>query len=546
MLIARKVSPYNNDSTYKTNRGRREEMKPTHKRLAALAPLAMAALLSMSIAPAATPGASAAPYAIPGNFADPAFQSLWTRTDQLVDEGKVKRSYYWGPLPGFTAYEEYAEGPNGKHLVQYFDKSRMEINNPNGDKNNPFYVTNGLLTLELISGRIQIGNTKYQDRYPAELNIASDGDDTGAGTPTYASFRSVASSYNTSNSRIGETIVDTINRLGLVGSNTAFSNYNVKYSYYEPATKHNIPDVFWTFLNASGPVMKDGKTVDARLSDPYFYATGYPLADAYWASVKIAGKTNTAVLIQPYERRVLTFVPDAPEGFKVQMGNIGQHYYAWRYSEAGKPKPPEPQCHRVPIRGFGKVWADHSDVRSWLGCTYEAERALTVAQQYFQHGQMIDIIGNYDYYGSSFKQIFVLFDDGTTQAFADNFVDGSAEPNIQAPAGLYAPVRGFGKVWREGTGARVRERLGWATAPETVAVAPLPYMPPPYPTVGPTGPTPTPVPPGNGGAFQRFDRGMMVYAGPVLKKIYILYNEFGYGYYDISRWAVFDDTYSDP
>src|SRR5207237_4163861 len=104
-------------------------------------------------------------------------------------------------------FRDYAEGPNGKHLVQYFDKSRMEINNPNGDKSNPFYVTNGLLTEELIYGRIQTGNNKYEFRYPAEINLASDGDDTGAGTPTYASFRSVV--YGQNQSRVGETIADT-------------------------------------------------------------------------------------------------------------------------------------------------------------------------------------------------------------------------------------------------------------------------------------------------------------------------------------------------
>ncbi len=525
-------------------------MKPTQKRIAALAPFAAAALLFMSVAPASVPRAQAAsqaaPEQIPGNFADPAFQSTWSRTDQLVDEGSVKRSYYWGPIPGFTGYEDYAEGPNGKHLVQYFDKSRMEINNPNGDKSNPFYVTNGLLTVELISGNMQVGNDKYEYRYPAEIDIASDSDDTGAGTPTYASFRSVANSYTTSNSRIGETIVDTINRDGLVGSNTAFNNYNVKYSYYEAATKHNIPDVFWNFLNATGPILQDGKTVEARLSDPYFYATGYPIAEAYWASVKIAGKANTSVLIQPYERRVLTFVPDAPEGFKVQMGNIGQHYYDWRYHNAGMPTPPVQQCQQVPIRGFGKVWADHSEVHAWLGCTYNQELPATVAHQYFEHGEMIDLIGNYGYYGSSFKQIYVLFDDGTIQGFADNYVDGTAEPDIQAPQGLYTPVRGFGKVWREGTGARVRERLGWATAPETVAVAQIPPVPGPYPTAAPVGPTATPVPAGQGGAIQQFDRGMMVYAGPVLKKIFVLYNDNGYGYYDIKKWAVFDDTFTGP
>jgi len=37
---------------------------------------------------------------------------------------------------------------------------------------------------------------------------------------------------------------------------------------------------------------------------------------------------------------------------------------------------------------------------------------------------------------------------------------GGATP----PAGLFAPIRGFGKLWREN--AHVRNTLGWATAPE--------------------------------------------------------------------------------
>src|SRR5207253_10403603 len=130
---------------------------------------------------------------------------------------------------------------------------------------------------------------------------------------------------------------------------------------------------------------------------PYFYATGYPIADAYWASVKIAGIANTAVLIQPYERRVLTYVPTAPEGWKVQMGNIEQHYYDWRYRDAGKPVAPQSSCQSVPIRGFGKIWAENADVKSWLGCPYDRERAVTVAHQFFEHGEMLDIIDTYGY-----------------------------------------------------------------------------------------------------------------------------------------------------
>jgi hypothetical protein len=515
-------------------------MKGTNK-TTVLAALLLPVLMTTGSAFAARP---AAPANVPDNFADDAFKNIWMRTDSLVDDGSVKRSYFWGPTPGFTTSEDYAEGPNGKHLVQYFDKSRMEINNPNGDKNNPFYVTNGLLTEELIYGRVQTGNNMYDYTYPAEIDLASDTDDLNA--PTYASFRSVVDVP--SDSRVSVTIADTINRQGLVGADPAYTGYNVKYAYYEPATKHNIPDVFWQFLNQTGPVVEGGKVVSAKLSDPYFYATGYPISEAYWANVKIAGANNVAVLIQPYERRVLTYVPTAPEGFKVQMGNIGQHYYAWRYSGAGKPTPPPVECpgSQIPIRGFGTVWANHPEVQGELGCAYQGELPATVAQQNFEHGQMIDVIGSYGYYGSNFKTIYVLFDDGTTQSFPDNFVDGSPEPSITAPPGLYVPVHGFGKVWREGTGARVRERLGYATAPETVAVAQLPQVPGPVPTVAPVGPTATPVPAGQGGAVQSFDKGLMVYAGPVLKKIYVLHSSNGYGPYGINQWAVYDDTFTGP
>ena len=74
-------------------------------------------------------------------------------------------------------------------------------------------------------------------------------------------------------------------------------------------------------------------------------------------------------------------------------------------------------------------------------------------------------------------------------------------------------------MWREGTGARVRERLGWATAPEIGAAPP------------------------NGGALLYFPMGLMGYAGPVLKKIFVFYSDQGFGSYDLTRWAVYDDTF---
>src|SRR5690349_1097287 len=127
-----------------------------------------------------------APLGVPA-FAHAAFQKTWERTDRPVSFGQVQRSFYWGPNPNTGGLlEDYAEGIGGKRLVQYFDKSRMEINDPNADPNNPFFVTNGLLTVELISGRMQVGNQAYETRTPADIPLASDTDDPNA--PTYHSF----------------------------------------------------------------------------------------------------------------------------------------------------------------------------------------------------------------------------------------------------------------------------------------------------------------------------------------------------------------------
>jgi molybdenum ABC transporter molybdate-binding protein len=278
--------------------------------------------------PTTTPG-------LPSGFADPAFQRTWERTDLLANQGKIKRGYYWGPAPGEVKQEQYAEGQGGARLVQYFDKSRMEINNPNADKNNPFYVTNGLLTVELVTGRLQVGNNSFVDRSPANIPLASDADDANA--PTYATFTNLVASVS---DLTGQSVITVIDKAGNTDSDPSFaSDSGSKFVHFEPSTGHNIPAVFWDFLNSQGPVVQTGVVVHAQLSNPWFYAAGYPITEPYWARVKIEGKPNTPVLVQLYQRRVLTYVPSLPVGFKVQVGNIGQHYYDWRYKNAGKPVP---------------------------------------------------------------------------------------------------------------------------------------------------------------------------------------------------------------
>jgi hypothetical protein len=56
---------------------------------------------------------------------------------------------------------------------------------------------------------------------------------------------------------------------------------------------------------------------------------GYAKSEPFGATVKVAG-VQRDVVIQAFERRILTYTPTNPDPFKVEMGNIGRHYLQWR------------------------------------------------------------------------------------------------------------------------------------------------------------------------------------------------------------------------
>src|SRR5438270_7349531 len=192
----------------------------------------------------------------PPAFAGSAFETTWRRTDGPVASGSVKRTWFWGPAPNTAGLmEQYAQGQGGKRLVQYFDKSRMELNNPAADPNSPWYVTNGLLTVELVSGRVQTGDSSYAQRSPAAINVTGDAGDATA--PTYASFASIsnAAGDHRDPDRTGQDVTATLDRAGRVGQDAGKAGTpGSRIAYYERLTGHNVPEAIWTFLNASGPV----------------------------------------------------------------------------------------------------------------------------------------------------------------------------------------------------------------------------------------------------------------------------------------------------
>jgi len=265
---------------------------------------------------------------------------VWDRTDALVASGAVSRTWFWGPGPNTPGLlEQYNESPSGdkRRLVQYFDKSRMELNNPNADQNQPFFVTNGLLTVELISGFIQVGESDFTRYRPACIPMTGDFGDTTA--PTYFDFQKVSNTQagdHPATDRTGQKATMTINNTGTTGEDASKGNVpGVEFAYFEPQTKHNIPRIFWDFLNSSGPVRNaSGQTVTEQLIRPWFFASGLPISEPYWTRAKINGEVKD-VMIQAYERRALTYVPTNQPGFQVEMANIGQHYFDWRYRNFG-------------------------------------------------------------------------------------------------------------------------------------------------------------------------------------------------------------------
>ncbi len=205
------------------------------------------------------------------------FQHTWEKDDQSVIDGKEAKSWTWGPALK-VAYdfksEPYKEAPKGFRTVQYFDKSRMEDNSyrSKGD----WAVTNGLLVVELVTGRMQIGDDAFIECRPSDMPVAGDMDQ-GHDALTYAKF------YN-----------------------------DIKPGGYDWAPE------FQKFMS------KDNAT----------YKVGLASSPAWWTDAKVNG-TIKKVLVQLGERRALTYTPDNPHGWQVEWGNVGAHYFEWRYGKDG-------------------------------------------------------------------------------------------------------------------------------------------------------------------------------------------------------------------
>jgi hypothetical protein len=265
------------------------------------------------------------------DFADHTFERTWARTDHPVASGAISRTWMWGPEPlADGAWEEYAEAPGGMRKVQYFDKSRMEDNTWRTAAA-PWDVTNGLLVIEMMTGRVQVGDHSFVDRLPADIHVVGD---PGQARPiTYALLNPLRAEPPFT---VGDHIAI---RAGVNedGSLVRFLDHDrgsrgVTAAHHVAATNHTVASVFWEFMNSTGTVYENGQYVTAPLFQNPFYATGYPITEAFWTDAPVGG-TVRDVLFQCFERRCLTWTPGNPAGWTVEAGNVGQHYRSWRHGD---------------------------------------------------------------------------------------------------------------------------------------------------------------------------------------------------------------------
>jgi hypothetical protein len=252
-----------------------------------------------------------------------AFDAVWATTDRAVADGNASYSWFWGPQVLLETHEVYADSPEDERAVRYYDKSRMEINDPGSDPSSIYYVTNGLLASELVTGQLQYTDGDFEQRAPATLPIA--GDPAGnPGTPSYAEMAPYTTtdgvSHRASN-REGQEVIDFLDGSGQLSATTSSG---VRYTQYQPVTGHNVADVFWNWSHDPASGLRPDEGVD------WLYVLGYPTSEPYWVDSTV-GTQPRRVLVQMFERRVLTYTADNPEPYKIEYGNIGQHYFRWRY-----------------------------------------------------------------------------------------------------------------------------------------------------------------------------------------------------------------------
>lgn len=232
------------------------------------------------------------------DFANTQFRDAYYLGEQIAPN-------FWGPAE--HASDAYSEPYNGgKRIVQYFDKGRMEITNGQ--------LTFGLLASQMVTGRVQIGDNDFRQYPPSLVKIA--GDENGLG-PSYRTISENRTSLlDPKAQRTGDQIYLLFDRQSnLVDAGKKAGSGVLALTNYDATTRHNVIAPFNTYRNSVG-----FSTIGLAISEPF-------------AAYFTVGGVERAVAVQVFERRVLTYTEDNPTAYRVEMGNIGRHFFNYVYND---------------------------------------------------------------------------------------------------------------------------------------------------------------------------------------------------------------------
>ncbi len=258
------------------------------------------------------------------------FQQRWQQHDQLVASGQANRSWTWGPtaLTQVVREQEYISETFEWHerQVQYFDKGRMEINNPDGDTASLWYVTSGRLPIDLMLARTSYRPfQQWKDAY-----ITAIGDP--GHFPRYLDLQPLYESPGIPRpERLNQAATDMLEP-DLSISRFEDSIHDAATILRQGQNNHLVPQAFVDFMHQQGLILRNGNHVNTQIYDP-LYIFGLPMTPAVWVRAQLGG-VQRPVLFQIFERRVLSYTPSNPAAFQVEMGNVGAHYYDWLTSSA--------------------------------------------------------------------------------------------------------------------------------------------------------------------------------------------------------------------
>ena len=253
-------------------------------------------------------------------------EALWERSDGPVLRQDVDRAWLWGPRPITTSTEFYPDSSSGLRTLVYFDKGRLDVLDPEASTSDEWYAVGGRLVAEMLAGSVQLGDSFFVKRATPAIPLTGDFDQPLPVTyQTLAPYSSVWSGdqdepgrlalrERQASPRAGEAVTAKLGADGWINRNSA-ADHGVTYGSFDETTSHNYASVFEEWVAAQ----------------PYhpLYLLGHPISEPYWIDTVVDGEPRT-VLVQAFERRVLTFTPGNPEGYRVESANVGRHYRTWR------------------------------------------------------------------------------------------------------------------------------------------------------------------------------------------------------------------------